>query len=180
MSADHDPLLRSLGEALRPDEVEPPPERIAELRGWVLADRARRGDAPIPTKPKRRWPLAAAAALLSSLATAAALTLSRPPAVPVEEVALSQVPPGVEAEAQLIAHTWGTEVQLVVSGLADGQAYTVYVDSDEGDHIPAGTFLGTGAAPLRCNLNSAVLRSDAVAFEVLDSDGDVVMRSNLA
>ncbi|MGH8932210.1 MAG: anti-sigma factor family protein [Egibacteraceae bacterium] len=178
MSADHDPLLRSLGEALRPDEVEPPPERIAELRGWVLADRARRHDAPIPAK--RRWPLAVAAALLSALATAAALTLSRPPAVPVEEVALSQVPPGVEAEAQLIAHTWGTEVQLVVSGLADGQAYTVYVDSDQGDHIPAGTFLGTGAAPLRCNLNSAVLRGDAVAFEVLDGDGDVVMRSNLA
>jgi hypothetical protein len=31
---------------------------------------------------------------------------------------------------------------------------------------------------MRCNLNSSVLRDDAVAFEVVDADGDVVVRSD--
>ena len=52
------------------------------------------------------------------------------------------------------------------------------VTDDEGREVSAGEFVGVGAAELRCNLNSSVLRADAVAFEVVDADGDLVVRSS--
>ena len=59
------------------------------------------------------------------------------------------------------------------------------VDADrigEFHHVPppnAGEFVGTGAASLRCNLNSSVLRDDAVGFRIVDEDGREVLTSSL-
>jgi hypothetical protein len=39
--------------------------------------------------------------------------------------------------------------------------------------------VGTGAAKMRCNLNSSVLRDDAVGFRVVDEYGREVLTSSL-
>lgn len=180
MTVDDDRLLHLLGEALRGEDRQPPPERVAALRARALEARPAGGGAPSATTGRPRWPLAAAAAVLlvAVLGVASVLAL-RQPDVPREPVALSGLPAGVEADAELVAHTWGTELILVVSGLADGESYTVRFSTDDGQQVSAGTFLGVGDAPLVCSLNAAVLRPDATSFEVVDEGGAVVMRSDI-
>jgi len=101
------------------------------------------------------------------------------PAVPLEAVAVEELVPRTQADADLVAHSWGVEVKLVATGLEDGGAYRLEVLGRNGDRFPAGAFLGTGDKPLRCNLNAAVLREDAASFQVRDAAGQVVLRADL-
>lgn len=121
---------------------------------------------------------ASVAVLAAGLVTAQALGDGETPAVPLEAVAV-QAPSGVEARAELIAHTWGVEIQLVAAGLDDGRPYTVQVVTDGGQVVEAGAFLGTGARSLRCNLNASVLRPDAASFTVRDAAGQRVLSADL-
>ena len=125
-----------------------------------------------------------AIAMLSAAAAAAVLVvglrLSAPetsPAVPLEAVAVVNQGAGVQASADLVDHTWGVEVKLLASGLRPGGRYAVTVLGEDGKAYPAGAFVGTGAKPVKCNLNAGVLRSDAAGFVVRDEDGLVVLRS---
>lgn len=120
---------------------------------------------------------ASVAVLLAGLVTAGTLAEDAP-AVPLEAVAVS-APAGVQARADLIAHTWGVEIKLVAAGLAAGQPYDVQVTTDSGEVVEAGAFLGTGERTLTCNLNASVLREDARAFRVLDSSGVEVLSAEL-
>lgn len=86
--------------------------------------------------------------------------------------------PRVSATAGLVAHTWGTEIRLVASGLADRGTYRVTVLGRDGTRFAAGAFLGTGARPVTCSLNAAVLAPATRGFEVVDADGAVVLRSD--
>lgn len=119
---------------------------------------------------------ASVAVLLAGLVTAG--TLGRDD-VPREAVAVSTTGQ-VEASAALVAHTWGVEIQLVAAGLAAGQPYTVEITTARGDVVAAGAFLGVGAKTLTCSLNASVLREDARAFVVLDSQGTQVLSADLA
>ena len=125
--------------------------------------------------------LAAAASvvvLAAGLVTAQALDAGPAAVVPLEAVAVS-APSGVDARADLVAHTWGVEIKLVAAGLATGRAYTVQVTTDGGEVVDAGAFLGTGEKTLRCNLNASVLRPDAASFAVLDEAGRQVLTADL-
>ena len=85
----------------------------------------------------------------------------------------------VEATADLVAHTWGTEIKLTASGLNAGEAYQVAVLNARGAEIGAGTFVGTDAEN-RCNLNAALLREEAEGFVVRDQEGQQVLSSDFA
>lgn len=85
----------------------------------------------------------------------------------------------VEATADLVAHTWGTEIKLTASGLNAGEAYQVAVLDARGAEIGAGTFVGTDAE-IRCNLNAALLREEAEGFVVRDQEGQQVLSSDFA
>jgi hypothetical protein len=78
----------------------------------------------------------------------------------------------------VVPHTWGMEVKLSGEGFTAGEIYRVSVTEADGDAVPAGEFLGVGPGRLDCNLNSSVLREDAVGFEVADADGAVVLTSS--
>jgi anti-sigma factor RsiW len=119
---------------------------------------------------------ASVAVLLAGLVTAG--TLDRVPDVPLEAVAV-QGDAGVQARADLVAHTWGVEIKLVAAGLADGRPYTVQVRTEGGRVVDAGAFLGTGDRTLSCNLNASVLREDAASFSVRDSGGREVLSAQL-
>ena len=85
----------------------------------------------------------------------------------------------VEATADLVAYTWGTEIKLTASGLNAGKAYQVAVLDARGAEIGAGTFVGTDAE-IRCNLNAALLPEEAEGFVVCDQEGRQVLSSGFA
>ena len=86
---------------------------------------------------------------------------------------------GVQADAGLVKHTWGTELQLQATGLENGGAYTVTFTTIEGGTVAGGTFLGTGGNPLRCSLNAALPIDDAAAVTVTDAAGTVVLDADV-
>lgn len=121
---------------------------------------------------------AAVAVLLAGVVAATDLTGPRTPAVPLESVSVA-APAGVDAKADLVAHTWGIEIKLAATGLADGAPYDVRVTTASGEILDAGAFLGTGERTLNCNLNASVLREDVTAFAVLDEAGKQVLTAAL-
>lgn len=98
---------------------------------------------------------------------------------PMEPVAFSEAPAGVEAEASLIDHTWGTETVLVASGLEDGETYRLTLRDEDGEAVPSGAFIGTGERPLECRMNAALLREDATGLEVRTAEGELVLEADL-
>lgn len=157
------------------------PALLAEVRA---TDRpVSEGAGPAAAKARARWsrsrvPLAAAAAAAVLVAAGlgfALATAAAPPAVPQEAVAVRVLDPAVQAQAALVAHTWGMEVKLVATGFAPGGAYRVTVTDDAGRTVGAGEFIGTGAQEMRCNLNSSILRTTAANVEVTDPNGNLVL-----
>jgi hypothetical protein len=181
-----DELAARLGEALRPDATPPPAERVEALRtlaasepsGHRIAELRRQAEATVPRRISIPA-VAAVVALLLVLGVGSVVVATRGPTIPREPVTLLEVPPTVEADAELIAHTWGTELILEVSGLADGEVFTVAFMGGDGVAVSAGSFIGIGERPLHCELNAAILREDAVAFEITDRSGTVVIAADL-
>ena len=160
------------------DTPTPPPGLGATVLARV-AEEERRRVVPMRRALVRRRVAAAAAVagIAAAGGTVGWLVRPVPDPPPLEPVAVEAVAPGVQATADLVPHTWGVEVKLTGTGFADGEVYRVAVTDDDGRAVPAGEFVGVGATEMRCNLNSSVLRDDAVAFEVVDADGDLVVRS---
>ena len=122
--------------------------------------------------------VAGAAAASVVLSTTVGLGGSEPVAtVPLEAVEVAAQEAGIQADADLVAHTWGVEVKLTASGFVRGGRYRVVIVGEDGREHPAGGFVGTGAVEMHCNLNSTVLRDRAAGFEVTDSRGRVVATS---
>ena len=159
----------------RPGDQPQPPRDLGERISATLAAETRAAR----RVRSSRW-AALAAALSAVLAVAVVTTVSRPPApAPRETVALVDVTPGIEADAELIAHTWGTEVILVASGLVHGGTYVVTFQDSAGRDFLAGSFLGVGDKPVVCRLNAALLREAAAGFTVTTSAGEPVLRARL-
>jgi len=156
-------------------ELHDPP---ADLEERVL-ERARGARRAVR---RRRFALRgglAAAATVAAMLAVVALRPSDDPAVPTEPITFALVPPGVDADASLIAHTWGTEVELVVTGLPAGARYTVQFIGPDGTPVPAGTFIGVSGRPVVCRMNAALLRDEARELVVRGAGGGVVMRAAL-
>ena len=124
--------------------------------------------------------MGAVAAAITGLAVVIALAVFvPPPPPPLEPVVLDMVDQRVDADANLIAHTWGTELVLVASGLEDGSTYILTFVGSDGTTVPGGTFVGIGDEPLTCNLTAALLRNDAAGFTVTTPDGTLVLEADL-
>ena len=175
--------LRATGMDLDAPE-NPPADLGARILGEVAAERDREHAAQRRRFLVRSGVLAAiaGAAAAAVLVVGLAVTGSDPePTVPLESVAVEVTPAGdlagVTADADLVDHTWGVEVKLHGTGFADGARYEVVVLGADGTAHPAGEFVGVGAVEMLCNLNSSVLRDEAVGFEVRDGTGAVVVAS---
>ena len=180
--ADLAPLAARLA-AVDPDALDETPTPPPDLGARVLAriaEEQRRQVVPLRRAAVRRGALVAAAVTGVAAAGGVVGWLVRPvpDPPPLEPVAVQELAPGVQATADLVPHTWGVEVKLTGTGFTDGEVYRVAVTDDDGREVSAGEFVGVGATEMRCNLNSSVLRDDAVAFEVVDADGEVVVRSS--
>ena len=144
--------------------------------------------AAIGPRASRRWlpPVAAAACLVLGLVVGlnAPGLLSPVPVGPpgtlgaVEPVDVNEDIGGVEVDADVVAHTWGTEAYLEARGLRVGATYELVFVGGDGSEFSAGEILGS-EVPIVCRMNAAVLRDDAVRMELRDSVRTVVAHADL-
>ena len=173
-----EPVVAALADAVpdRIDEDPQPPEDLEELTLAPILEemhRARRHGR------RSRWSALAAAAICVVAIGLAGFTWLLEPAVALVEPVPFSVAPGVEVEGNLIAHAWGTEIRLIVSGLRDGQTYRVTLVSENGERVNSGTFIGIGNKQLRCTFTAALLRKEADRLEVRTSGGELVFFAKL-
>lgn len=95
-----------------------------------------------------------------------------------EPISFTGEPRGVDVDASIVAHTWGTETVMTIDGLQQG-AYTVQVVGTGGETVDSGTFIAPAQGITDCRMIAAVVRPEADAIVVSDSDGAVVMSSQL-
>ena len=168
--ADTDPDL------FETDEPRPPAD--LQERTLSLIGHARNSELARRRQRRQRSALAAVAAVLL-VAVGLLVVWPQFSAPPQEPLAFSEVAGGVEAEGSLIPHTWGTEASLLIEGLDEGRNYRAAFTTSDGSEVPAGTFIGTEAQPVDCNLNAAVLRENATQLEVRTMEGELIFEADL-
>ena len=172
-------------------EEASPAAPVAALPAGAPAGLRAGAPAGLPAGPlaerrsRRRWvmPAAAAAACLVLGFGVGALGIPRGPAeAPLgapgelgarEVVDFAGEPSGVSVDGSVVAHTWGTETILEISGLAVGESYQLVVVDAEGRAESSGSFVGS-TATIDCRMNAATLRSDAASIEIRDAAGGTV------
>ncbi|MBP2472672.1 anti-sigma factor RsiW [Crossiella equi] len=157
------------------DEPVVPPGLGEAVLGRIRSER--RGDRRRSLRLRLGVAIAVLAGTGIGYGTADLVRASQTPA-PLESVAVRQLASRVAASASLVPHTWGTEIKLVARGFEQGVGYRVVVTDVRGEDHAAGEFVGNGAAEIRCNLNSAVLRTEATGFRVLDQAGRTVLAAD--
>ncbi len=170
--------LEPVAEAIRgidPDalvSLTPPP---ADLGESILAA-VRSGERH---RNRERWVRRAGTGLLAAAVLVGVFFLGiraapGPVTPPVIAMSVQQVADGVQAQAGLVRHTWGTELKLRATGLTVG-SYTVTFVRADGSQVPGGTFLGTGPNTVNCSLNGALPIDQTVSIVVTDTTGAVVV-----
>ncbi|QHF23117.1 hypothetical protein GTU73_03255 [Rathayibacter sp. VKM Ac-2804] len=189
-------VLSGLGGVGRWEEPEPSADlraRVAALAGPALVAVPRaRGEEPrsAPARPARGRRIAlgvTAAAACVAIGAFGGLALQslgdRPPEGgpgtlgAVEPIAFAE-DSALEIDAELVAHTWGTETILRGSGFAVGESYEVVLVTETGVRLPSGSFLGSEAS-LDCAMNAAVLRASVASIEITDESGGAVAVAEL-
>lgn len=165
------------------DLLEPaPPAPTAALDGVLAAVRASQAPAAAPSPSTSRGRAGLVAVAASLLVVGAVLggvvgrvTAPGEPTPPKETVVVAALAPGVQGQAQLVAHTWGVEVDLGVTGLRAGAPYTVVVLDSAGAVVGAGGLVGTGEVQASCSVTAPLLRNAATGFRVIDESGKDVL-----
>jgi hypothetical protein len=163
--------LREVTSVSREETTQPSPELGDRVVAAVRRSRRRDGLAT-----RSRWAVGAAAAAVALLAAGSLLPSAFD--APREDVELVAADADVRADGALVAHSWGTEIEMVIDGLPADQTYTVEFVDRSGTAFPAGAFLGADR-PVVCEMNAALLRPDAALVRVLDDDGDAVLTAIL-
>jgi anti-sigma factor RsiW len=155
-----------------------------DLRARVARIRA----ADVPPRRRRAWavPVTAAAFLSVGLVVGLVvpLAVNAPPSGPpgtfgaIEHVDLTVAMPEVRIDADLVAHTWGTEAIIEATGLEPGRTYAVTILGRDGQEYTAGEMLGS-TVDILCHLNAAVLREDVKGIRVSERDGTVVATADV-
>jgi Putative zinc-finger len=173
-----EPVVAALAFAA-PDRIEEAPQPPGDLEESTLAPILKEMHRARRRRRRSQWSGLAAAAVCVVAIGLAGFTWLLEPAVAWEQLSSSWETRGAEVEGNLIAHDWGTEIRLAVSGIQDGRSHRVTLVSEDEEQVHAGTFIGTGDEPLRCKLNAALLRKDADRLEVRTPDGELVFSAEL-
>ena len=138
--------------------------------------------------PRRPWLLALGAAACVAVGAGGVLlgqpNVPGPPTGPpgtlgaIEQISFSGEPSGVDIDGSLIAHTWGTETILNMTGLTDAVAYNVVLVTVAGESLDSGSFLGSTVA-IDCEMNAAVMRQAVASVEIHDESGTIVAKAQL-
>jgi hypothetical protein len=173
-----EPVVAALADAVpdRIDEVTRPPgdleeSTLAPILGEIQHARS--------SRRQFQWSAVAAAAIFVVVMGLAAFTWLAGPGVALEKLSFSDVPPDVKVEGDLIAHDWGTEIRLDVSGLQFCQTYRVTLENEDGERVNVGTIIGTGDKTVSRTFKSELSREDASRLEVRTPGGELVSFADL-
>lgn len=152
----------------------------------ATSDRIARGTRRRRTRITTALVTAGAACLALGLVLGLALpgALSAPPSGPpgtlgaIERVDVVGEPAGMRIDAEIVAHTWGTEAVLDAEGLDAGATYSIVMLARDGEEFSAGAMLGS-EVPIHCRVNAAVLRESVVRVEIRDADGAEIAAADL-
>lgn len=156
------------------DLEEPPAELLARLLKEVAARRA-----------TGRWRgiLAAAAAVVFAIASGVAgahflIPGGQSPApitAPPEVVSASNPVTGVTATVSYRKVTWGTAMDVQVSGVAPGTSCTMWVVNADGKRFPAGSWkVPYGTEQAEYPASSALQEQDVVGFQIWSGGQDLL------
>lgn len=87
-------------------------------------------------------------------------------------------PDGADGTAVLVDKAWGTEVDLEVSGLEEGEMYWLWLTDETGDRVVAGTFIGT-EGDATAVLAAALPMEDCRRIWLTDEDDEVVLDAHV-
>lgn len=189
-----EPGLSPWREAVPADDLRERVERVGRATSSTAAphaasDRIARGTRRRSGRRTRiTTALVTAGAACLALGLALGLTLpgalSAPPSGPpgtlgaIERVDVVGEPAGMRIDAEIVAHTWGTEAVLDAEGLDAGATYSIVMLARDGEEFSAGAMLGS-EVPIHCRVNAAVLRESVVRVEIRDADGAEIAAADL-
>ncbi|PRY68975.1 hypothetical protein B0I08_103181 [Glaciihabitans tibetensis] len=140
--------------------------------------------------PLRRRPWLLALGAAACIVVGAGGTLLLQPSTPsaptgppgtlgaIEQIAFTGEPSGVSIDGSLVAHTWGTETLLTITGLTEADPYDVVLVTLDGASLDSGSFLGS-AKEIDCAMNAAVMREAVTSVQIQDASGAVVASAEL-
>lgn len=96
----------------------------------------------------------------------------------VENIDVRDEADGTAIDADLVAHTWGTEAVLDATGLDVGATYSIVFVGIDGSEFSAGEMLGS-PVEIHCRVNAAVLREDVARLEIRDASGASVAAADV-
>jgi hypothetical protein len=163
-------------------------ERVLSLTRETESSSAPAAVAPVIPLRRRPWLVVVGAAACVAIGAGGVLLgqprVPAPPTGPpgtlgaIEEISFSGAPTGVDIDGSLVAHTWGTETLLTITGLTEANPYEVVLVTVSGDTLDSGSFLGSSVA-IDCEMNAAVMREAVASVEIQDASGAVVASAEL-
>lgn len=164
--------LRAVAGALAtadPDRLSasPPDPRLVErvVERIATAERRRR---------RRRWASVAVGAAAAAVLAVVALVATGAVDDGSEVVRVELAGDVLTGDAELVAREWGTEVTLELRGMERDAVYWLWLSSDDGDRVVAGTLTGVDGTATAV-LASALPLDDARRIWLTDEDEAVVL-----
>lgn len=128
------------------------------------------GTAPARRRPRGRAALAAGALLLAACAAALGLVATAGHRAAPDAAGIS-----VAQEGRMVPHSWGTEVPVLLSGLAPGRTYRLETGDAHGHRQTAGSVHAGGSGrPMHVRMVTAMPRSAITTLYVQDTRGRMV------
>jgi anti-sigma factor RsiW len=159
------------------DRLANPPRPPASLAGDVVAAVAELRQQRAQSARWRNVLVSglAAAAVFAVILSIVAVTVGKDGSGS-QYVAFEQTPPGVAASVELSPASWGTAIELEVAGLdGDGDIYWLWLSTEDGERIAAGTFSGDGTV----HMAAALPLDRAARVWVTNADDAVVLDTQL-
>ncbi|MDH6455323.1 MULTISPECIES: hypothetical protein [unclassified Streptomyces] len=153
-------------------------ERADSLRVPSALPDAGRTSAGVPSR--KRVPISRRmAAGVSSLVLAACAAFVTIVATSGNDSHTSVAAIQVAQDGEMIAHPWGTEIPVSLSGMRDGTTYRFMTGNARGDRVQAGSVQPSGQSdgPMRVHLTTAMRKDTITMVYVQDADGQFVAQA---
>ncbi|MCM1965893.1 hypothetical protein [Streptomyces sp. G1] len=110
---------------------------------------------------------------IASLALAACAAFMTVVATSGDDTRTSVAAVQVSQDGEMIAHTWGTEIPVSLSGLQDGGTYRLMTGNARGERVHAGSVQASDRtdSPMRVRLRTAMSKDTITTLYVQDADG---------
>lgn len=87
----------------------------------------------------------------------------------------------VAQDGEMIAHPWGTEIPVSLSGLEGGGTYRLMTGNARGERVQAGSVQASGPShdPMRVRLTTAMSKDTITTLYIQDADGRFIAQTSV-